>query len=1042
MPLQSQLLPLPLNSGLDEKADPRWLDLGAQTSVVNLVFYKAGVLGKRWGYTALGKGILGGGSISACAHLGSLGTQLTLNDGHRYYSYSSVADGWVDLDQVSECEAWHEPLAEGSTSATTWDVAFGSGYLISVWTSLNGALTVYASIRDYTTGTYVVPATVVAGDGTTSYACARVIVQGSKAIFVYKDNTNQTDLYARAYDLSARTWGAAVKIVNDFDTSAGVQVWDICPVVGSTTDWILVYPRYSGASRFAQLTRFDTALAQQATHAMDIPSGSYHYPAVGFAVVANAGEQVWTAMVYMDATVSHTTVSCAAHDVTTLANTLGETPVLYIPTSTGLRRVGVCRVSATQACVTFQNSKNSGSVLWGQVNTSGTVSGTARELLNHTLVGKPFVQGGRTYCTIASLQVRYAIDPNGNTTTAPQGYYALLDLNTSDTSATQQCGRIVAYLAPRIANTTGSSNSVCVNAAQASTTRWISAGSVAGATSTRSVLRSLTYDFATPWRQHAELGEVTYLSGGVLSMFDGVRVTEMGFFSPPPSPMTLVGAASGGNMSDGVYNYLALYQWVDSTGQVHRSASQLNSVTLSGGGSAQKVTVTLHNCSATNRQDVESNWAPPIQIQLYRTTAGGAVYYQLLSDTAALVNDPKTLTQTLVDTVDDATLTGYNFGVWPYSGNAVEPFAPPSSLGVVAHNNRLWSIGDDRQTLWYSTEANTQSQGQAPRFNDEFRVVIPEGGPIVGIASQDGALIVFKKDRLYQIQGNGSNETRTQNDLSAPTRIPSDVGCTERRSIVKSPLGIFFLSVSGIYLLSRGFEVVYVGSPVETTLSENPVIKAATLVARQNEIRWACAPSETSTTGVDIVYNYLYKNWAIFKRYDNDASLSSAASVSEISVDNTYYWAVPGGRVYRENSVSTAAGAYMDAGNWVYYELASANAKANGIAGWGRFWNAFLVSESLDPADLTLSVATDYSSTYSQSQTFSADEMSRWTTPLEMGRIQIAQQKATAVRIRITDGPPSGGPAAFTGQSSLLIGLQLEVGLYSRGYRHPVKQSV
>jgi hypothetical protein len=182
------------------------------------------------------------------------------------------------------------------------------------------------------------------------------------------------------------------------------------------------------------------------------------------------------------------------------------------------------------------------------------------------------------------------------------------------------------------------------------------------------------------------------------------------------------------------------------------------------------------------------------------------------------------------------------------------------------------------------------------------------------------------------------------------------------------------------------------------------------------------------------------QGWTLFDRYDTDTSTNLKPSMDEAVVNSQYYWLTSGGRVYQENRSTTAAGAFMDNGHWVTMTVESAWAKADGIAGWGRFRYANTLAQRLDPHDLTISVATDYATSYAQSATFTAGTMATWTTPLQHAELQIGAQKASALRVKISDATPTGGVAATTGAGPILVGLQLDVGVYGRVARIPPTQ--
>lgn len=1047
--MESRLLELPFQSGMAEKTYAAHIEVGAQTSVINGVFNKAGAIQKRAGYAALSKTYINdgaGGTLSSLAHLTSLGAGLLAIDGSssassQIYSYSPTLAQWRQLDRVGECNAWRDGVGEWTHGTSSFDVAYGSGYVIAVWTALprdsTTKHTVYANVVDWSTGAVLYANYEVAtAPATVDYSYARVLVQGTTAMVVYKDATNTTDIYAIPLNLTTMAWGSATKIVSDYDTTAASQgYFDITPITGGS-DWVILYAQRAGGTSKSNIKRITVANSIVTTGTAFGPPVGFNCPSHGLAVCADT-TRIWTAINYDNG--ANETVYAGTFATSGLASDAPEAATGITFTGTGTSKVAICLQSATVAVVCASNNSTSEGMKYDtmtRVSSPGVAlnPGTVvHKIYGVAIAGKPFRQGGRTYAMVGSLWslTAYTSSPPV-ATSSPQGAYMLVDLNeTITTSGYVYVARPVANLAPRIANTTDTTLKAMETTAGAwavSSTQWISIGSVVRATSNRFGLEVMTFDFAGDRWNGCELGGVRYMAGGVPTMFDGQRVTEVGFLHPPPT----IGLAesAGGNLTvNGNYTYLVMYTWTDSKGQIQRSASSIGSLTLVAAGN-KTITVTVSNCTNTLKQDEAGKYNPAIGIQIYRNVSGGSTFYQLLTDTAALVNDPNSTTQTYVDTASDATIAALGYGTWPFAGGALEGYCPPAFQQIVAYNLRLWGVADDRRSLWYSTAL---IEGEAPRFNDAWRMTT--GGQIVGLEVMDNVLYVFQTDGILRVAGNGPNEENTQNDLQGPDIVPTDAGCIERRSILATPLGIFFQSPVGIYILGRGgSEVQYIGQAVETTLAANPVIKRATLVSGKTEVRFECAPTETSTTGVTLVFNYTFKAWSVFQRYDDDAALASSAAISAAVVDDVYYWAVPGGRVYQESTTS-----YLDGTTWATLTVDSAWAKASAIQGWGRFRYVNVLCDSQEAHDLTLSVGYDYSSTWEQTHTFTADEIARWTTPLEAGEIQLGKQKASAIRVRIHDARPTRR-AYVTGQGPILVGLQLEVGTMSRGVRLPPAQ--
>lgn len=1026
MALATQTIDLPFATGVSEKTYPALVEVGAQLQVTNGVFVKGGTIQKRPGSSPLA--VYG----STLARLTSLGSGLFAIDGSasaasNVWGYSPTLAAWANLDQVGECNAWHEGVAEWTSGVTSFDVAHGNGYTVVVWAGLPYSSAtnhvVYASVIDGANGNYVVTNHAVSAGAVADASHVRAIIVGTKCVVVVKDATTKTDVYAAVLDMTTMAWSATTKIVSDYDTAAlDMGLWDIAS--SDATHWAIIYPWDVGAGQKTMIRLFDTGLTNTASSVAFGPPTGWVAPGHGYAL-AITGALIWAAIVYDDGV--NETVFVSTWNSSTLAAILEETPTGVVFVGTAQIKIAIATIasSSTTAVVVASNMGNiSVGTKYRTMDSAGTLGAKVHTTFGTALEGKPFVRGGRTYCIFGNIQTLVAYTGSPPVTqSSPQGSYMLVDLDENDATYTS-VARVVANVAPRIANTAALDGMTTVTGVwPVSSTQWITLGSIVTSTSNRFGLHTITFDFAGDRWSGPELNGVRYMSGGVPSSFDGQRVTEIGFLHPPPT-VSLTGGAGGALTANGTYTYLALYTWVDANGNIQRSASSIATDTLAAG--KQSFVVSLYNCAFTNKQDPASGYNPPIKIQLYRNTDGGATFYQLFSDTDALVSDPNTVSQSYTDTMSDLTLAALGYGTWPFAGGALEGYCPPAMTMMVAYNLRLWGVGDDLETLWYSTSVLSTEQ---PRFSDAWRV--PIGEPVTGLEVMDNALYVFTSTGILRIAGDGPNEENTQNSLQGPDIVTSDAGCIESRSVISTPLGIFFQAPAGIYLLARGgADVQYMGTAVEDTLADNPVIRSVELLPETTEIRWECAPTETSATGATICFNYTFKAWSVFVR--TAGATTSVSTESAVVIDGVYYWGTAAGLVYQEFG-------YLDGTSWIPLTVASAWVKASGIIGWGRFRYVTVVADKRDAHDLTVSIATDYASAATQTHTFTADEMALWTTPLQVARVQVGQQKASAIKVTVSDAAPTR-MAYSTGQGPILVGLQLEVGVMPRPARIPTRQ--
>ena len=111
------------------------------------------------------------------------------------------------------------------------------------------------------------------------------------------------------------------------------------------------------------------------------------------------------------------------------------------------------------------------------------------------------------------------------------------------------------------------------------------------------------------------------------------------------------------------------------------------------------------------------------------------------------------------------------------------------------------------------------------------------------------------------LRGTGPQDWDPFNDLQPPQRIQSDVGCTNWRAIVGTPVGVWFESDGGLYVLTRKMEVQPSGKFVEDVLATYPDITSASLDMRNGVIVWTANAPLSAEVGGMIVYNWILDCW-------------------------------------------------------------------------------------------------------------------------------------------------------------------------------------
>jgi hypothetical protein len=542
-----------------------------------------------------------------------------------------------------------------------------------------------------------------------------------------------------------------------------------------------------------------------------------------------------------------------------------------------------------------------------------------------------------------------------------------------------------------------------------------SGGSGSGSSAYMRGVEAVTLDFFEPERsyQRAELAQNLHVSGGFVSMYDGIGVVEHGFHLYPET-LALTSAAGSGK----TYSYLACYEWNDNRGNLHRSApsTALTVQTTNAVAPGDAVTIAVPTLRLTAKRASATPARTPVRLVLYRTTDGGTTYYRSALGSAWL-NDTTADHVVITDTTEDADLTEPIYT----NGGVVENIAAPTCTALVVHRSRLFALVDGR-TWWYSKQV---VEGSPVEFSDLLTLAIdaPGGGCVAG-ASLDDKFVAFTESRIFYFLGEGPDSTGAQDSFSDAQPVNADVGCTNPRSIVTTPAGILFKSAKGIYLLDRSLAVTYIGADVEAYNADT--ITSAVLLESTNQVRF------TLDSGVALVFDYFAGQWSVF---------TNIAAVDSVIWSGEHVYLRDDGSALEETP-----GVFTDAGSFIPLSLKTAWLQFAGQQGYQRVYKAMVLGEYRSDHTLKVDVAVDFNPTPVQSATFTVDGPDAYgddatygsgspyggTFPRYQYRVRLTKQKSEAVQITVSD-VQNGTP----GESMSLSGLAFEIGRKVGLYKTP-----
>jgi hypothetical protein len=1077
VPLQKKVIDIPFATGIDQKSDQRWVEQGYQTSVINGQFVKKNAIRKRPGFNNLTKSTIPSGALLGTAKLCSYKNEVISIDGDWLYSYSPTEAKHLQVDQVSECVGYRTGIACLTDSVNSPDVAELNGFRIFTWqtgavASGQASGNVYASVLDTTTGNYVVFAQRVA---TASVNPAPRVVFTSNAsngvvlaFVIWFDSSSSKLRYS--------TWNPSTPSVSftaPADLVTGVTgKFDVCPVVGDINGRILAIYEVTGGANRVNLLSFHPGFSPVSFNSNFVDANTgFTAMAIRANVETSSGSpppSCWCAFSYTSGGnqfIDWGTVTLRTAGVETLTTSAINT--ISLGNVQPVWTLGIENFMINQwlivAGTPFAGTSTPENIQYWMVSQTIVLNtfGTTWYLYP---VSKPFTRLNaigvpKIYC--------HCLITESQSTTTPAVLSAqtqcLFDLQVDIVTSGSASPRPVATIGPRIsgainsnhvqAHTTAVTNPGVTNADTYNLAGCVIVGS--GFQNRLSVVQ-VTLDYKHPGRWiSVEIGDSLFLGGGVPCFYDGGIVAEAGYLytiNPFWFPVPLSPSAGGNltNTGSPTYSWVFLYEWTDTRGQVHRSqASPPVSVQISAGSGNYQVTFKLPYLTVGNRFEqgdtsgLYANNFNSVSIVPYRTAVVGGTmsvdFYRALSPPDTIPTALKNIasanpTTSYTDGLADSNITSN--AVWLGSSDigVVEPQCPPSFVCAWGFQGRIMGIGDDQQTLWFSTKSIL---GEPVRFNDLLTIVVQNMGPVIAGTQLDDKCVLFSKSKIAFFTGDGPNDTNQQNDFSPLSFLQSDVGCIDPRSLVATPLGIMFQSSKGIYLLSRSLEVSYVGKAIEDTLALYSTVTSAVLVSSQNEVRFTLNGTDATTLGLGYTarYNFLLDAWSLDSIFDSDKSKFQQQYSSAVVANGTYYCSTYAGQIYQETP-----GSFTDGGSFVSTSIESSWLKPAGIQGWGRIWRFYALTEKLDSADLTLQIGYDYAATYTDKIIWANNQLADFATPLAQVQIMPSRQKAEAMRVRLSDSTPSAGASITTGQGMNFIGLSAEVGVYPVGYRLPAVQ--
>jgi len=570
--------------------------------------------------------------------------------------------------------------------------------------------------------------------------------------------------------------------------------------------------------------------------------------------------------------------------------------------------------------------------------------------------------------------------------------------------------------------------------------------------------------------RNLEVASGLLIAGGVLSQYDGRQLVEVGFTNAPEIEVVQTGTGGGGTgiHQQGVYWVVGTYSWTDLQGVVHRSApSTPQSVTV-GPLHADAFTYAARTVPLTLKDDRHHYPdAPRILLEFWRTAlltgspegeANGSLLFRRvfsgnvagmgLGDTP--VNDASIPAVTgITDILPSDDLQYNDLLPWQLNTetlqyNLATPTPSVSARAPAKWKNRLFSVPmDDPNIIQYSDEFLPLGlQNAAAEHFDTNKYRFDSRGFIVAMQAMDNDLIIFTRDGIYALTGEGNDATGANATLDLQV-IATDTGCVEEGSVVYTPAGILFQSAKGFYLLNREQQLDHAsaGAALSELVRTLGNVREGTLLEDRHVVRYVCnrqpAGSVVSPTILD--YNYELKIWAIHP-------LASFASGTAAVLQSGVAWRGRMGQtchvVLAENGLAVERGDddtnYSDE-NFSSVEIPiPLDAQTEwihlaGASGLVRIRSIGIQTERVDPGEVSVDVYHDINGEYDE--TLPTDTFT-WSSPAPAYmRLRPSLPKCSAIMLRIYES----GVVPAT-ENLRIVSITLEIGQKTRTRRVPVGQ--
>lgn len=922
--MPKELLSIVIPPGQTEQVDPRVLGPQKLRVAQNVRQRKDGRASKKYGNAAVATTVATGSSGTVGTGLPNAITQL--GESEVFVSdctvWKNTVAGWYNAGRVSRFlparsnsvfryEVGREGLWFGGVARTGNYVLFVAAYLDSQAATPRQA---FWFVRDKDTDALI-------RQGRINGEAPKCIAVGATFHILYVD-AGGNDLRVTSIDTST----LGVSDASIATVVSGYANHQAAPC--DSTEWYAIYQTASNNIRVARMSGTTISASADTTPT----TSSQKILAVMGTGLENAYIAWSDSGTAFKVKVYNDTLTSVTGGPTTVATGVGEDLAQgYV--------FGLVRYSSTQALFVYGDAVADGGVgsqLVAKTVTSAGVAATLCDGFNLLPASIPFTVNDRFYV--------FAHNIYDDTAVAQQRRYVLLDITENQPRVEATCDPIQATT--RMGSGSGQGLSYVVDDgthliwACSSMLRETSDGQLRTMMGIDAVRfyppRSTAGNLYGAYRQSVQVGKTLYFAGGYLAQLAD-RAVENGFSADPRLP-SVTSLGSGGALTAGTYQYVAVTEWLDpATGERHRSApSEPKSVTAVASDSVLVKVLGLSTSYRNVLPDGTTAVGPTLATHLYRTAVGGSIFYRITPNGGTNGLTPNISDREMLEFTDDGTVNDTELAaneILYTQGGVLANDMPPSCRCIAVAGNRVWLGGLLVENKVVCSKIIVPGEPVQFTDDDAFAVYFPE--PIEAIAGLDGTLVALAKRGIYVIAGDGPND-QGQGTFTDPRELPAEEGCIDFRSVVVSSLGIFYQGKRGLWLIPRGFGAPQLMSDVQETLMTYPVITGAAQCVEQGDtthlgestVRFLASDAASATASRCVVFDTRTGSWSV----DN---LGVTLGVCGMWSDKFAF----------SRAISTATSpirqetftAFGNLTSWAETKLGTGDIRPFGIMGWGDF---------------------------------------------------------------------------------------------------------